>query len=178
MILDDDHEDNFLNSEHVEAAGREEDRRREQPDTDYISFTDSGQQPDGPSDNRRRRRRRTLALVGLIVTAIIGGALYIRYGNPYVTDAQATGVIADVERRGVIFKTYECRLITADTLAADDSGAYRGDLCFSIEGDSLADRLQKYQLDRHPVVVTYKKYMGVLPWRGSSTAVITAVRPR
>ena len=69
MILDDDHEDNFLNSEHVEAAGREEDRRREQPDTDYISFTDSGQQPDGQSDNRRSRRRRMLALVGMIVTA-------------------------------------------------------------------------------------------------------------
>ena len=45
----------------------------------------------------------TIIIIGLGVTC------YFRYFNPYITEARVTGYVTQIERRGMIFKTFEYR---------------------------------------------------------------------
>lgn len=165
----DDQPDNFLNADDIEAAGR-----GENPDSRTIDFAgDSGH---GPSPRPPRRRgRRIIAMIVVVAFAALGVAAWMRYFNPFVTDARASGYVAGIERRGVIFKTFEGELIRGNVY--DSIAPYQRDFTFSVVSDSLADRLQKYQLEHRRVTVGYIEYAATVPWRGSSRIVVTSVSP-
>ncbi len=175
MDLDQD-PDNFLNHDEVEAARHEGDNPNE------IKFTADdaprGNNRDsrgGVEPRRRHRSRRVGAVIVAVVLVALAIAVWLRYFNPYVVDAQATGYVTDVERRGVIFKTFEGELIPSIPQTVD--GVYSRDFRFSITDDSLAATLQQYQASHRPVTLLYKRYPATLPWRGASTVVVTGLKP-
>ncbi len=129
-------------------------------------------QPAAP--RKPRRARKFLTWVVCISIAVIAVTIYIRYFNPYVTDARTRGYVTQVERRGIIFKTFEGEMISESALT-DTTRVYSRDFNFTIPDDSLALRLQAVQGTGRQVTLTYKKYYATVPWRGSSVNVVTAV---
>ena len=99
---------------------------------------------------------------------------YQRYFNPYITDAQKTGYIMSVEKRGLFFKTYEGSMLS-ETALEDTNKVYQRDFSFSFENDSIAKEVMKMQDTGKKITLHYKQYYGVLPWRGSSRSIITDV---
>ncbi len=132
-------------------------------------------QPQEPEPRPRHRLRRFLIWFSLLLLVALGTAFYFRYISPYATDIKTTGTIYNVERRGIVFKTYECSVATTRALADTIHPYTRTD--FSIADPAIADRLQKAQLAGIPVTITYSRYFGTLPWRGAYRNVITAVTP-
>ncbi len=128
---------------------------------------------DAPA-SRNHKLRRTIVLAILFLMCALGIAGYIRYFNPYATEAITTGYITSVERRGIFFKTFEGEMITERSYG-DTTRVYRSDFSFSIDDTALAHRLQSYQDTGRPVTVSYSRYYGTLPWRGASTNVIDAI---
>lgn len=55
----------------------------------------------------RRRGRRILIWFFIIVICALGLTVWIRYFVPYVTESQTTGFVTLVEKRGIIFHTFE-----------------------------------------------------------------------
>ncbi len=131
---------------------------------------------DDPTPPRRYPWRRIIALCVFITAAVLAAIGWIRYFNPYAEDARVTGYITSVERRGIFFKTFEGQMITSESLT-DTTRVYSRDFNFSIPDDSLALAIQSYQGSGRPVTLTYERYYGALPWRGSSLAIITSVTP-
>ena len=86
------------------------------------------------------------------------------------------GYVVSVERRGIIFKTFEGEMVSHSALE-DSTRVYAREINFSIPSDSLARVLQSYQGTGRPVTVTLERYYGTLPWRGASPTVAVAVEP-
>lgn len=130
---------------------------------------------DEPTPQKRHGTRRFFAWFFLILGIVLGAAFYLRYLNPYVTDATVRGYVNRIERRGIIFKTYELEMVS-DAALDDTRKVYTRDCSFSVDNDSIVAKLQKLQGTGERVVVTYETFYGTLPWRGASNSVVTAVR--
>ncbi|MEG2819743.1 MAG: hypothetical protein RR868_03225, partial [Muribaculaceae bacterium] len=94
--------------------------------------------------------------------------------DPYVSDAQTTGYVIRVEKRGTIFKTYEGEMISEFAIQ-DTSKIYQRDFSFSFDNDSLAQDAMKLQGSGKKITLKYKKFSGVIPWRGASKCIITGI---
>ena len=124
-----------------------------------------------------RNRRRSIAVwTVVILAAVMGVAFWMRYMSPYVSDATERGYVMKVERRGFLFKTWEGELVLERDLA-DRSSLYQREFEFSVKDKAVVDSLIEYQGTGLPVRVTYRRYLGTLPWRGASTFVVTSVQP-
>lgn len=182
MKFDDSDEDYFLHDFSGKNQPQAPDGPAEtpsQPDTTdrhaapTFDFSDgnrpAGPQVPGPSADRPKRRHGWWWFF-LIVAAVLIGAVGIRYFVPYVTESRATGYVTLVEKRGIVFPTFEGEMVSESQLA-DTARIYSRDLNFSIPDEDLALRLQKYQGSGRPVTVTFKRYYGTLPWRGASNTI-------
>ncbi|MCH5245754.1 MAG: hypothetical protein J1E84_04760 [Muribaculaceae bacterium] len=164
-MIYDEQPDNFLNSEDIASANSQEKAEA----GNRIDFTDDGADKERRKERRKRITKIILWACLIVVVAIAGLSFYYYYPN--VSDAQATGYIRDVERRGILFKTGESRLYPSTGSVPADSF-----ITFSITCDSLFDVLQEYQSVGTPVTVTYKSSRGTLMWRGESNRIITSVK--
>ncbi len=149
----------------------EQTRTWEQDEAEKYA-SDPSRNPAAP----RNHRRSIVVWTVVILLAVMGVAFWLRYMNPYVSDATEQGYVLNIERRGFLFKTWEGELILSRALT-DTSHVYQRELTFSVDDEAIARRLQDYQLSGQPVRVSYSRYLGALPWRGSSTFVITSVTP-
>lgn len=122
-----------------------------------------------------KRRSNGWKWVALTIGVMLGVTAYLRYGTPYVTDTTDEVYILSIQREGLLFKTFEGEMVSRTTLDGDGRVYSRGS-SFSVEDDTVGERLQAAKLSGKPVTVTYKRYYGALPWRGSSTTFITAVK--
>ncbi len=158
---------------------------------DYFlhDFSKSGAESDSPGeftfppqpgdDRRPRPRRRGRRILFWIITVAIlaaAGAFYVRYFVPHTTETRTRGYITLVEKRGIVFKTFECEMVSESRLA-DTTRVYSRDMVFSIPTDSLGRLLQTYQSTGRPVTVTTKSYYGTLPWRGATNIILTDIQP-
>lgn len=149
------------------------------PDDPFAPAADGPEQrlPGGAADRRRRKLRRGLIWTAVIIVAVLGAVCYVRYFLPYADDALATGYVRNVERRGLMFKTYEGELLTHEALT-DTARIYQRDFTFSVPDDSLARLIQSYQNTGRQVTLTFERYYATLPWRGASKNVVTGVQAR
>lgn len=121
----------------------------------------------------QRRRKFLFWAIGICVLILVL-AFYFRYLSPSVSDAQKVGYILNVEKRGLIFKTYEGDMISEFAIH-DSSKVYQRDFSFTIENDSLAKKAMSLQGTGKKVTVHYERYNGMLPWRGSSRNIIISI---
>lgn len=127
---------------------------------------------------RKRRHTGRNIILWLIVIIVLGGtaAVWLRYYTPYV-ESQESGYITNMERRGLIFKTYEGQMITESSLT-DTTRVYSRDFVFSVTDPSLADSLQALAGSGRKVTVSYERYYGALPWRGAQPVIVTGLVTR
>ncbi len=145
------------------------------PQSPSFDFTD-GRAVAPTERTKKNRLRGCLTWAVCITVVVIAVTVWIRYYVPYVTESKVTGYVTTVEKRGIIFKTFEGEMVSEEQFATSNR-VYSRDINFSIPDSDLARRLQQYQASGQPVTVTCKRYYGVLPWRGASTTIVVSFTP-
>ena len=122
----------------------------------------------------RRKWRLWLWTGGVLLLILFMLGMWLRFLSPYVEDASQVGYVENIERRGTVFKTYEGVLLPYKELI-DTTRVYRRDFIFTAADEQTAVKLKKAMFDARPVRVEYKQYHAILPWRGASKTIVTAV---
>lgn len=106
----------------------------------------------------------------LIIAVIIGLGLFIgiRFYYPF-GEGVKTGQLNFVVYKGVIFKTYEGRLIQTG-FRSSSGGIQSNEFNFSITDKAIAEKLM--MAGGQVVELRYKEYFGALPWRGYSKFIV------
>ncbi len=76
-------------------------------------------------------------------------------------------------KKGVLFKTYEGRVVQEGFQSPTAGGLQSNEFRFSVINDEVALELERSS-GKH-VELRYKEYNGILPWRGTSNFVVTEV---
>lgn len=130
--------------------------------------------PDKPQPKKRHRVRRFFIWLLVIIAVALGAVVWVRYFNPYETDMQEHGYVVDFKRQGVVFKTWEGQMIVQSALV-DSTRPYSRDFVFSVDNDAVAATLAAAKGTGREVTVTYKRFWGVIPWRGATGCIVTSV---
>ncbi len=171
----DDKDDYFLHDFDKDSGASGADTPAQSGQTvDFSASSSASAATEKPA--RRGGCRKILWWFMAFVVVVAAVAFSIRYMIPYTTDSRVRGYVESVEKRGIVFRTFECELITHSALE-DSTRIYTRPVNFSVPDDSLARVLQSYQGTGRPVTVTLERYYGTLPWRGASTTVAVTVEP-
>lgn len=92
-----------------------------------FDFTGGGEnQTVLPAKKKRRHGWLWFFLALFVILAVTVG---IRYFVPYITESQVTGYVTLVEKRGIIFRTFEGEMVSEQQLA-DSGRLYSRDVYF------------------------------------------------
>lgn len=116
------------------------------------------------------RWRVWMVIGGVALLALIVLGSWIRFIRPYEEGCMADGYVRSIKHTGAIFKTYECELIPEQALG--DTAHYRQPLSVTVPNAKMAEKLQMAMARKLPVRMVYTRYLGSLPWRGSSTNIV------
>lgn len=110
----------------------------------------------------------------LFLTLIVGLGLFIsiRFYYPF-GEGVKTGQLNYVVHKGVIFKTYEGKLIQSGFRTKTSDGISSNEFEFSVKDKAIADSLMR--AGGQIVELRYKEYFGALPWRGYSKYVVDKI---
>lgn len=115
-------------------------------------------------------------LWAVLALLVIGGSTfcYFRYWFPYA-EGTDSGQLNFFSRQGVVFKTYEGKLIQTGFKSPKTSGStiQSNEFVFSVEDEHIADILMHNtgkEMELH-----YKRYFAPLPWRGQSVYVVDSI---
>lgn len=111
----------------------------------------------------------------LVCIVVLFVAFWLRYIHPSATDMVQTGYITNIEKRGLIFHTGEGGMAVQMNYA-DSARMYERNFNFSVTNPKVYQELQNLKDSGRLVTVHYKTFGGSLPWRGSSTNIVTSVR--
>ncbi|WP_080903121.1 hypothetical protein [Parabacteroides sp. Marseille-P3160] len=109
-------------------------------------------------------------LVVVILALLAFGA--VRYYYPYGEGVKA-GQLNYVVYKGIIFKTYEGKLIQSGVWSNKPGGVQSNEFEFSIEDKTIAEQLML--AGGKTVELHYKEYFAALPWRGYSRYVVDKI---
>ena len=107
----------------------------------------------------------------LIILVIGGGIAYFYF--PYANSSVKAGQLNYVMHKGIIFKTYEGKLIQTGIKTGTTGGLQSNEFEFSIENKELAKQLMN--LTGQNVKLHYKEYFGALPWRGYTRFIVYSI---
>ena len=116
--------------------------------------------------------RKFWAAVILLLLAVGAGAFYFRFYFVY-GEGVKSGELNYVVKKGLIFKTYEGKLIQSGIRSKAAGSIQSYEFNFSVENQELAERLM---LEGGKVVeLRYKEYFGALPWRGFTKYIVDSI---
>lgn len=121
-----------------------------------------------PSPYNRRR----FVAWGITLLCFLGVIvfLYILFFTPQVDQAVQYGYVDNVNRDGMIFKTYEGNIIPYTI--NDTVRPYDGDFVFSTRNEKVAAQLYRLRESGYPARVEYAVYRYRMPWRGNSKVIV------
>ena len=106
----------------------------------------------------------------LLVFILLALAPFIYWRFYYtVADGTQAGMLNVFQKKGLIFKTYEGKLIQSGFKANIQSNEFS----FSVIDSRLADQLMK--LSGKELNLHYKQYLGSLPWRGMQQNIVDSI---
>ena len=97
---------------------------------------------------------------------------YIKYYYPYEEGIE-TGKLNFVVYKGFAFKTYEGKLMRSEQQSSEEADAQLHEFEFSIAKKTIAEQLM--HAGGKTVELHYTKYLGAIPWRGSSHYVVDGI---
>ena len=119
------------------------------------------------------RKTKIITIVSLVLLLALTIFVYFRFFFVYSSGVNA-GDINYFQREGVLFKTYEGKMIQSGFKSGNSTtGLHSNEFKFSVTDDALADTLMRCS-GKH-VELRWKRYMGTLPWRGNSQYVATEI---
>ena len=111
-----------------------------------------------------------------VATVVVALAAFIvfRFFFVYSSGVNA-GDLNYFQRQGVVFKTYEGKMIQSGFKAtgSNTAGLRSNEFKFSVTDRSVADSLMRCS-GKH-VELRWKRYMGTLPWRGHSEYIVSEI---
>ncbi len=113
-------------------------------------------------------RNLSIAVLVLVLALFIGFRFYFPYG-----EGVKTGQLNYVVRKGVIFKTFEGKLIQTGFWTNQPGKIQSNEFNFSIADKKIADSLMR--AGGQMVELHYVEYFGSLPWRGHSKYVVNGI---
>lgn len=120
------------------------------------------------------RKTKIITIATTVVVLSLAAFLYFRFFFVYSSGVNA-GDINYFQREGVVFKTYEGKMIQSGFKSAgtQTEGLRSNEFKFSVTNQAVADTLMRCSGKR--VELKWNRYMGTLPWRGNSQFVVTEV---
>jgi hypothetical protein len=107
-----------------------------------------------------------VVIVGLVIF------VWVRYFFVFGRGVKA-GELNYVVQKGVLFKTYEGKMIQNGLRSKAPGTVQSYEFVFSITDDSIATKLMTNS--GKIVLLHYKEYMGTIPWRGYSEFVVDSI---
>ena len=110
----------------------------------------------------------------ILAALLIGAGAVFFYFRFYFVFGEGvkSGELNYVVHKGLVFKTYEGKLIQAG-FRAQSAGVQSHEFDFSVTDKVLAERLMV--LGGQNVELHYKEYFGALPWRGMTKYVVDSI---
>lgn len=121
---------------------------------------------------KRRKSRKILGWFIAIVIIALGVFFYIRFYYVFGTGVKS-GELNYLVHKGVIFKTYEGKLIQSGFRADKPGGLQSNQFEFSVEDEDIAKKLMISSGKN--VQLHYKEYFGALPWRGYTKFIVDSI---
>lgn len=112
--------------------------------------------------------------ISIFVALLIGAGAVFFYFRFYFVFGEGvkSGELNYVVHKGLVFKTYEGKLIQSG-FRAQTAGVQSYEFEFSVTNKELAERLML--LGGQNVELHYKEYFGTLPWRGFTKFVVDSI---
>jgi hypothetical protein len=107
-----------------------------------------------------------------ILILILSVFAYVRYYYVFGTGVKS-GELNYLVYKGVIFKTYEGKLIQSGFRADKPGGLQSNQFDFSVEDEEIA-RLLMISSGK-TVQLHYKEYFGAIPWRGYTKFIVDSI---
>ncbi|MBR1784808.1 MAG: hypothetical protein IJ760_05160 [Bacteroidales bacterium] len=119
-------------------------------------------------------KTKILIIVPTVLVIALATYVYFQFFFVYSTGVNA-GDINYFQREGVIFKTYEGKMIQSGfrTTGNGNNDLRSNEFKFSVTDRAVADQLMRCS-GKH-VELRWRRYMGTLPWRGKSEYVACEV---
>lgn len=117
-------------------------------------------------------KKRIISIITIVVLLVIAGVFYYRYYFVF-GDGTKAGTMNYFVHKGIMFKTYEGRLIQAGFKAPAQGNIQSNEFMFSVTDEKVAKQLNDNA--GAYVEVHYKEYFHTLPWRGVSEYVVDSV---
>ncbi len=121
---------------------------------------------------KNRRGKKLLSWIIVIALASFSLFIYIRYYYVF-GEGVKSGELNYMIYKGVIFKTYEGKLIQSGFRADKPGGLQSNQFEFSVQNKEIA---QKLMLSSGKFVqLHYKEYFAPIPWRGFTTFIVDSI---
>lgn len=161
-------------------------------DDDFKDYFESAPQPEKPAvkvetpeerqereieestiERKHNRKRMVLVCSVLLLVLAACGWFWMTFLHPYKI-AQNSGRLVEMACQGVVFKTYEGKMIS-EKFITDTLHYYQSDFLFTVRDDSVASRIKALCGSGKKVTLGYEEYKKQLPWRGETNCVVTSV---
>lgn len=116
--------------------------------------------------------RKHWVLITITIAAVLAAAVYFRFFFVF-GEGVKSGELNYVVYKGVLFKTYEGKLIQTGIRSKAAGSIQSYEFEFSVENEALARELMLQggkTLELH-----YKEYFGALPWRGFTKFIVDSI---
>ena len=121
---------------------------------------------------RKKRSRKGLRwFLGILIMSL-AIFIYVRYYFVFGTGVKS-GELNYLVHKGVIFKTYEGKLVQSGFRADKPGGLQSNQFDFSVVDEEIAQQLMIS--GGKMVQLHYKEYFGTLPWRGYTKFVVDSI---
>ncbi len=117
--------------------------------------------------------KKTFAKLFIFLLIIVIGGFIVYFYLPYGDSSVKAGELNYVMHKGVIFKTYEGKLIQTGIKTGTTGGLQSNEFEFSVENEELAKKLMN--MAGQNVKLHYKEYFGSLPWRGYTRFIVDSL---
>lgn len=121
---------------------------------------------------KKKKSRKVLRWFLGILIVTFGIFIYVRYYYVFGTGVKS-GELNYLVYKGVIFKTYEGKLIQSGFRADEPGGLQSNQFDFSVEDEKIAKQLMV--AGGKEVQLHYKEYFATLPWRGYTKYVVDSI---
>lgn len=110
-------------------------------------------------------------IVWAISLILFFSLIILGYWRYYFVVAEGTqaGTLNIIQKKGILFKTYEGKII----LSGFKANVQSNEFSFSITNPHVADELLK--VSGREVNLHYKQYFGSLPWRGMQNFIVDSI---
>lgn len=120
-----------------------------------------------------KTKTKVISITSVVLLLALAGFFYFRFYFPLADDGVKAGQLNYFVHKGIIFKTYEGKIIQSGLKSKTAGTLESNEFKFSVEDEAVADSLM--HCSGKWVELHYKEYFAPLPWRGVSNYIVDGI---